>query len=154
MWDSVRVYTKRLWEPHSCLMVELHCSIHWLPLSLTPPLKVGGGSLNMLDTTSGRADLLVLGGASAIQLLVCVCILYCKVWHIGAPSRISTHYNLYKRMLSTWIYTRFISTCAYSWQDFSHLASVKTSEKLMASVADSDRADPVLQTTIGGSQLP
>ena len=60
---------------------------------------------------------------------------------------------LYKHMLSTWNYTRFISTCACVWQVFSHLASVKTSEKLMASVADADRANPVVQTTINGSQL-
>ena len=31
---------------------------------------------------------------------------------------------------------------------------MKTSEKLMASVADADRAEPVVQTTIDVSQLP
>ena len=60
---------------------------------------------------------------------------------------------LYKRMLSTWNYTRFISACAYAWQVFSHQASVKTSEKLMASVMDADWANPVVQTTIDGNQL-
>ena len=37
---------------------------------------------------------------------------------------------------------------------FSHLASMKTSEKFLASAADTDQANPVVQTTINGSQLP
>ena len=61
---------------------------------------------------------------------------------------------LYKQMLSAWNFARFISAYAYAWQVFSHLASVKTSEKFIASAADTDRADPVVKTTIDGSQLP